>query len=516
MKTHNAAISAVVVLTLFLFSAVHAEEQETIFYADYGARGDGVTNDAEAIFKAHEAANKANLPVSAAPGAVYYIAAIDKTAEIMTDTDWKDAKFIIDDSQIGVNDRNKNIFCVKSGFSPQKLDSVKTLQKNQARLNITLPACSLMAVTDNSKKRFIRYGANQNDGTPQTEVFVVSQNGEIDPLTPIIWDYESISSITAFPMDAETLTIRGGYFTTVANQAESRYTYYARGIAVSRSNVVLDGLSHAVTGELDHGAPYGGFINISNCANVTVRNCHFSGHRFYKTIGNAKTSVSMGTYDISLGKACGITFKNCRQLNSIHDTALWGVLGTNFTKNVTLDDVEFSRYDAHMGVINLTIRNSSLGHQGINLIGGGNVLIEKSHIYGRCFINLRSDYGSTFEGDITIKQCEFTPRNGEKCDAILFVGENSGRHDFGYPCFMPRKITIDGLAIHDSNSANDKFGPRIFGNFNKEYTNDDYVEKYPYVKTEEVQIRDLVIDSGRPYRVSDNTQMFNHLRITSL
>lgn len=493
---------------------INSSSDKVIRYGDYGAKGDGVTNDLPAIARAHRAANKAGLPVKADPNATYYIGESTNSAIIQTDTNWENARFIIDDSKISVKNRNRDIFIISSALPGQQIKSIKSLRRNQDKLDLNLTNSALISVTDTTKKRFIRYGANQNNGTAQTDVFVIDAQGNVNSLTPIIWDFNNISSMFALPMDTNLLTVRGGFFTTKANQAESHYNYYARGIKVTRSNTLIDGVTHAITDELDHGAPYGGFINISNCANVTVQNCKFSGHKTYRTIGSGKVPVSMGTYDISLGKACNITFKNCSQLNSIHDRSLWGVLGSNFTKNITFDNVEFSRYDAHMGVTNVTIKNSSLGQQGINLIGTGTFLIENSKVFGSNFISLRGDYGSTFEGDIIIRNCEYTPRNGEKCDAILVGGSNSGQHDFGYQCFMPRNITIDGLTVHDTNSHDKTNGLRIFNNFNKSFTNEIYVEKYPYIITKEIIVKDLKIETGRPWIVSDNAFMFRNVKVT--
>ncbi len=42
--------------------------------------------------------------------------------------------------------------------------------------------------------------------------------------------------MTALPMDETTLNITGGRFTTIANKAESKYTYYSRNIEIRRSN----------------------------------------------------------------------------------------------------------------------------------------------------------------------------------------------------------------------------------------------------------------------------------------
>ena len=485
---------------------------EVVTYAEHGAVGDGVTDDFDAIIKAHDAANAAGLPVKAEAGKTYYIGNANRTAQIQTDTDWTDAKFIIDDSKVGT--RHSRVFYISSKLPSTQITTIATLKRNQKKLDLTLPQDSFIEVTNNSVMHYIRYGLNQNNGDPQTDVFVVDKNGNVDEKTPIIWDFDNISSMTARPIDSETLTVKGGHFTTIANQAESRYTYYHRGIRVIRSNVVVDNMYHTVTGELEHGAPYSGFISVTNCTDVTVQNSTFTGHRIYSTIGAAGMPVRMGTYDLHANSAINLTFKNCKQTNDIHDTEQWGIFGSSYSKNITFDTVEFSRFDAHRGVTNVTIKNSVLGHQGINLIGTGVCLVENTKIHGITFINLRSDYGSTFEGEVIIRNCEFFPRNGRQSDTVLIGGNNSGQHDFGYTCYMPRKITIEELVIHDINTPDNYQGPKIFANFDAAYTNEEHVQQFPYVLTEEVLIKDLTIKSGKPWIISTNPFMFRNVKIT--
>ena len=485
-----------------------------IYYSEYGAVGDGVTDDFYAIIKTHNAANESGLKVCADSGAVYYIGSVEKTALIQTDTDWGNAKFIIDDSKLKVENRNSHLFIVSSKLPSEKITTVKTLRKNQEKIDLSLQHNCFISVSDNTTMRYIREGLNQNNGSSQTDVFVVDKNGNIDTKNPIIWDFGNISSMTAYPIDDKTLTVSGGYFTTVANQAESKYTYYSRGIEIRRSNAVIDGIYHAVTGEGEHGAPYGGFISISNCSDVTVQNCMLSGHKTYSTIGSANAPVTMGSYDINVNKSTNVTFKNCKQVNDIHDTKIWGIFGSNYSKNIMFDTVIFSRFDAHMGVANATIKNSILGYMGVHLIGCGVFLIENTKVCGYNFINLRGDYGSTWEGDVIIRNCEYLPRNGVPSDAVLIGGGNSGQHDFGYTCYMPKKITIDGLVIDDSNPTEGYRGPKIFATFNNKYINDEYKEKYPYVITEEVNVKNMTSKSGKPCFISDNPYMFRNVKIT--
>jgi hypothetical protein len=484
-----------------------------VSYFDFGAKGNGKTDDADAIAAAHAFANQQGLAVKADAGATYYIGGKDRTAVIQTDTDFGTANFIIDDTE--VENRNSSVFLVSSGLQPFKLEGVSSLKKNQEKIDVALTKNCLVTVTNSHIRRYIRFGLNQNNGSPQTDIFVVDKNGNIDSNAPIIWDFDQITDITALPMDETTLTITGGRFTTIANQAESKYTYYNRNIAIRRSNVLVDGLEHRVVGEGDHGAPYGGFINIRDCSYVTVQNTILTGHKTYRTIGSAGKPVSMGTYDITVNRALNVSFVNCTQTNDINDRTYWGILGSNYCKNLVYDKCTLSRFDAHMGVANATIRNSTLGHMGINAIGSGSFTVENSTIYGRTLINLRSDYGSTWQGEFIIRNCVFVPSGGSPARASLIGGSYSGQHDFGYTCYMPERITIDSLHIDDSNHPEGYKGPTIFANFNSDFTDDSYVEKFPYVRTREVILRNVTTASGKVLRISDNPFMFKDVKVNT-
>ena len=486
-------------------------ENGYVRYSDFGAKGDGKTDDIDAIAAAHAIANREGLSVRADEGASYYIGGKVRTAVIQTDTDFGTAEFIIDDTD--VEDRREHVFLVSSTLRPFNLEGVSSIKRNQEKINVPLPGPSLITVTNSAVRRYIRFGPNQNDGSPQTDIFIVDKDGNVDMDAPIIWDFDQITEITALPIDQTKLTIKGGRFTTIANQAESKYTYYSRGIAIRRSNVLVDGLEHRIIGEGEHGAPYSGFLNFRDCSNITVRNSILTGHKTYQTIGSAGVPVSMGSYDISISRALNISFEHCSQTNDINDRTYWGIMGSNFCKNLILDHCTFSRFDAHMGVANATIRNSTLGHMGINAIGTGTFLIENSTLNGRTLINLRPDYGSTWQGEFIIRDCVFVPAGGRTASASLIGGSNSGQHDFGYTTYMPDRIIIENLRIDDSNHPEDYDGPAIFANFNPGMTDDSYREKYPHVRTKEVILKNVTTHSGKGLRVSDNPYPFRDVKI---
>lgn len=490
------------------------KKQGFISYSDFGAIGDGKADDQNSIVATHAFANENGLSIKANESANYYIGGNDRKAIIQTDTDFGKASFIIDDRN--VKNRTTPIFEVKTSLDPIKLEGVTSLKKGQKKLDLDLDQAYLVTVTDTTIRRYIRFGLNQNNGYPQTDNFRIEKSGKIDPKSPIIWDFEQITEITALPIDEKTLKITGGHFTTIANQEESKYNYYSRNLLIRRSNVIVDGIKHSVTGEGEHGAPYGGFITIQDCADVTVMNSIFTGHKTYSTIGRAGKPVSMGSYDLSVNRALNVSFINCSQTNDINDRTYWGIFGSNYSKNLLYDNCKLSRFDAHMGVANATIRNSELGHMGINAIGTGTLLVENSTINSGRLINLRSDYGSTWEGEFIIKDCVFNPNAGNARQADLISGYNSGQHDFGYVCYMPETIKIINLSIEDSNHSEEYDGPMLFANFNPERKDTFYQEEFPYVITKKVILKNIKIASGKPLEISKNPIMFQKVEIEGL
>lgn len=501
------------IVLILLFTLPSTAQNWYVNYSDFGAIGDGKTDDTEAIAAAHAHANEHGLPVKAGDGKKYYIGGMDLTIVIKTNTDFGTAAFIIDDTD--VENRRAHVFVVATNLQPFKPDGINTLERNQEKVNISLSQSSLITVTNSHKRHYNRLGPNRDRGSAQTDIFMVDKNGNVDMNAPIIWDFDRITEVNVLPIDEKTLTITGGHFTTLANRAESRSSYYNRGFAIRRSNTVVDGLQHFVIGEGGTGAPYSGFIDIADCSYVTIKNTVLTGRKTYRTVNSVGATVPMGSYDISLTRALNVSFENCSQTNDINDSRFWGIMGSNYCKNIILDNCSFSRFDAHKGVANVTIRNSTLGHQGINAIGSGTLWVENSVIYASNLINLRSDYGSTWQGEVIICNSDFRPPAGRT--ARLINGNNTGQHDFGYICYLPEQITIGNLFINDAQHTSSSYnGPVLFANFNADMKDDSFVEKFPYVRNSEVNLYNVTTASGKPLRLSFHPFMFDGLKIRGL
>ena len=422
-------------------------ENNFITYEDFGAIGDGIADDLPAIHTAHEHANLHGLSIRTKPDATYHLGARAITVKIATDTDWNTSRFTIDDTQ--VEDYQIPIFEVCSLLELEKLH-LDRIVRDQKKLDVCFELDCYVMIENDQKRRYIRRGLNQNDGKPQNDCFILHRDGTIEG--DIDWDYESITSVDARPIDEETLLLSGGVFTTFANSMsnDDGYKYWARNIIINRSNTEVDGITHYVVGETAVGSPYRGFISINKCANITLRNCFVTAHKTYLTIGAAGMPVSMGSYDLNANNVVNFSMINCR-MNQITDRTRWGIIGTNFCKNILLEECVLSRMDSHMGVSgSYVIRRCTLGHMGLNAIGRGTLTVEDSTLYGYNLVSFRPDYGSTWDGNLIILNSKWIPSCGDESVPHMFGMGNDGMHDFGYPCSMPKEITIDGLFVDDS------------------------------------------------------------------
>lgn len=409
---------------------------QTVFYSDFSVKQSENECCIDALIEAHNYANEKGYKVFADCDAKYYISSIGKTVVVKTDVEWGNAKFIIDDSAVTVEERLDWIFTISPTAEKYTVKTINKLDKNAKKIDLALSEKSLVVFNDSTTKQYFRYGHSTDKGQLKRDLTIVDTDGSVASNAPLVWDFDNITSIDIYPIDSTPLAVSGGEFTTVANCAENASGYYSRGINIARSNTNLSYVKHFIVGEdVKTSAPYSGFVWITNCAYVTVEGCVLSGHKYFDA----------GTYDIGGKNMIAVTFKNCTQANDICDSDRWGIMGTNYCKDVTYDGCMLSRFDTHKGITNATIKNSIIGHGGISVSGFGTLLLENTASYADSLINLRADYGSTWDGDIIIRNCQVYCN--QRADYSLIVGTNMQSFDFGYTCYMPKSVTVDGLYV---------------------------------------------------------------------
>ena len=351
------------------------------------------------------------------------------------------------------------------------LSKVGKIGRDTKKIDLGLGYAALIIPYNSFHKVYVRYGANANSGNDQQEIILIDKDGNIDESTPLLLDYEKVTRIDIIRCDLEPLTVENGEFLTRSSRVNVKRmqadgtvkksgAYFHRGIVVSRSNTTLKNVNHYIEGEITveeqaagiDGPPYEGFFNPQKANNVTLLNCVMTARRYYVP----------GTYGFTAQHVNNIVLKGCKQSNfykadgktlSMEISPItgkleyWGIGGTSFCKNMIYEDCFISRYDAHRGLYNGRIKNCYVTM--VNLVGGGDMIIENTTFEqrDRTIINLREDYGSTWRGNILLKDCTVIPSDTERFSKDLYViGERWVNHDFGYPCFVPN-VTVDNIHI---------------------------------------------------------------------
>jgi hypothetical protein len=111
------------------------------------------------------------------------------------------------------------------------------------------------------------------------------------------------------------------------------------------------------------------------------------------------------------------------------------------------------RIDAHVWGYNFYIKDSYTGKNGITLYGGGNLFVENTTVDSgtddfSSFITLRGDFGSTWEGDVKIKNSRLICADGTTSSRLkLFYTDITNDWDYGHDIRLFNSIEVDGFVF---------------------------------------------------------------------
>jgi len=505
---------------------------DRIYYSDFGAAGDGKTDDFFAIKAAHDYANIAKrYTVCADSGKSYYIsntrsAGTTHTVSIKTNVDWADAKFTIDDSKLSVHTNSaiikESIFRISSDYAESKITNQAVLNailenglnRGTTRIDLGFDYPVMIVPYNSSHMIYRRRGYSAWAGEAMHEIILLDENGFVDDSTPVMFDYTALDSITVYRVDDTPVTVEGGEFTTIASDidcvvrdengfaVEIKEHYIERGLKVSRSHTTVKNVKHFVEGEIsldrqkngEVGAPYRGFFQAITANEVTFEGCVLSAKRCYnKSLvqreDGTRFSGTKGTYGISADRVNKLVYKNCTQANFwviteeidenthvlkyakendpnavtsmaknsfTNSRMYWGIGGTNYCKNMSYINSTLSRFDAHQGLYNGEVVGSVVN--AISLTGQGKMLIKDTRCIGQsaeatdnAVFSLRSDYGSTWDGTVTVDNVDVLvyATSEDKTAEFGVVSNTYTNWYYGYVCHFPN-LVINNLKFHNS------------------------------------------------------------------
>ena len=313
------------------------ENKNYVTYEDFGAVGDGVTDDFGAMLKAHNYANENGLAVLGTPGKNYYIfdttLGTDKvySIEIMTDVDWQGATITIDDRKLSTISGSEYYalakrhvfdvvpspecrkFCITDPDELSRIvgDGIGRKTK-KIDLGIDWDDRIMIAPYYSGHKVYRRRGYGQFAGMDTHEIIVVEPDGTVSDETPIIFEYKKFDRVDVYKLDKKgAVTIKNGNFVTldtrINHMVDGKYraSYIFRGIDVMRSYTTLLNLTHRVEGAFTfadrlngiEGSITTGFFCVDFTSNVTFKNCiiparmSFTGSSTYNFHANCANKI---------------------------------------------------------------------------------------------------------------------------------------------------------------------------------------------------------------------------------
>ncbi len=495
---------------------------DELYYSDFGAVGDGETNDFFNLKAAHDHANVSKRhTVKAESGKKYLIneTRVNGTGavqyiSIKTNVDWCGAEIIIDDTDIlttdGTGRSKSNVIEVESDYAnititdSQILNELAGIGEGTKIINLGLDYPALITVYNEDHKVYRRKKSDgQEEGDPQAEIILIDAEGNVDDSTKFMFDYEKVTKVIVHRTDVEPITLKNVTFTTRASGEKTNTeaeAYIKRGLNVSRAGTVVENVKHYVEGEVTindqkgendqetgyYGAAYHGFFYATNTNDVLFKNCVLTGRRCY----------SHSSYDFEAKWVNKIRLEGCIQsnfylkINEVGTTSpaftlsydqsgvptvtpeegalssmslisgvngkskiCWGIGGTNYCKNLDCINSVLSRIDAHCGLydgkaVGTTINCFALVGKGEFLIDNCTWIAADEGEAANSVIYLRDDYGSPWEGTITIKNTvleNYKNENGDVTDFGIVFHKYRNMY-FGYDCYFPN-VVLDNVEI---------------------------------------------------------------------
>ena len=468
-----------------------------ISYTQFGAALDGVSDDTEAAIACHQYANANGCRVEQHSGTLYLKTATEENCPIVkTSCDWSGMTFKVDEHM------GKNIIMKvvpDEGVQSHSLTSeeIGELAKGTVQIPflVDYKNCICHFTTDISiGNRLNKTGSYVYHETVTVDRYGNLLEGEL---------FRAMSDAKAINMEYQSIFQRPVTLEGARIVLDTADDSKIPCILVKRSNTTLKDWTLVIEREVssDSTEYKGEILKVENCYNVVIEK--FSGENFGTFFSQEAEDKSETCYMVYLSGLSRFTMRDCLMIRA------WGVVQSQYCKDMIFKDSTLGRIDNHYGCRNYTVNNCTItsSHSTINIgYGDGQFIIDNVRfvkfadpdtVFQNHCILLRGDFCALYSGELVINNITINNYSGQAIN--LLSGSYSDSFDFGdsaaiLPLEFP-EVKINNV-VYDTDDV-------TIVNFK--------VTKDSYAATQNLPIKAKLV-SIENVKVKDNTT--KHLRLT--
>lgn len=413
--------------TVLVQTAETARLDTTAINVDnYGARGDGVTDDTNYIAAAFNAANSVGLPVEFTGNKTYVLRYANIPVKVPVNFNGATIKI-----STNMPAENLAVFVVSADNPTNKVIT------NSQFTNTAVSDSSLYdSVFEIVSPMLLGTRTEGTENIYYTQLMVTDKIGKFINTTykpTIPTGNYSINNAHKVGKLIELKNVTVDYGESV--------TSMGRLFEITRSNVTIDGvnISGRISPTLDRFMT--SVINIEACAFITIKNVHGSN----PVVGNSSGYI-LGVYNCS-----NVNVIDCNLSDNNQTT--WGSIGISFITNFFARGVITNRFDIHYASVGYYTIQDSVTQYARTTLNYDTQTYERVKFLGYAgnysTVDVRQDYGVPLGGNYLFKECAFF--NDTEGNYISFSLAGTPQASVSDLNVEPLNVTLDNITCEPGN-----------------------------------------------------------------
>lgn len=410
-------------------------------YAQFGAVGDGTTDDTAAVIAAHAYANANKLPVRVVGGSYYVnLNNTSNQLRIGVDCKWVNARLRFNNmSGFGI-------------FVPPESETVLTqadvvISEFQAT-RTSLPSLSAYknhhAVISSTEQDLNRKRDSGPAPQAKSQPVILGAGGLLN--APLYTTFGSISEVRLQPLVQDAITLDGLHLEVFGDATN------LSPIGIRRNGVTIKNLRFT-DNSTTQVIPVQSLVSFEFCCGGQVLDpvCD----------ALAKDATTSYNYVINIWKSSNI------RISGMHSFDGWAQVDGNYFRGLVVEDSTIDRVGSHFRGFDCVFRNLSARRgRCIDVAGGGYFLAENINVQTRStddegyVIGVRGDYGAEWDGRMVARNIVVDERglysaaSGRRPSIISAqVDSTVGAHDFGRVVQLPTHVSIENCSWYLNNQT---------------------------------------------------------------